>query len=167
VALRSEAQAAAVHAQPSVVRWELPAIITASVVGLAISLYLTSAHYDQVALVCSVGGIIDCGSVTHSAYSELGATSLPISALGSAWFALAGGLAILRTANPAWRVASGPALAQLLVGAAGLGYVLYLVYVELVQLHRVCEWCTAVHVLVLAVFLLTVKHAQEAQPASD
>jgi uncharacterized membrane protein len=35
---------------------------------------------------------------------------------------------------------------------AGVGMVLYLVYAELFILDAICLWCTAVHVLALALF---------------
>jgi uncharacterized membrane protein len=33
--------------------------------------------------------------------------------------------------------------------------VLYLVYAEIVQIHNICLWCTALHLLILVMFLLT------------
>ncbi len=145
--------------------WELSAITVASVVGLGISLYLTAAHYEQVPLACSVSSLIDCGSVTHSAYSEVGATSFPISALGAIWFVLVGTLAVARTSSAAWREAWAALVGQSLLAASGLVYVLYLVYAEIVQLHRICEWCTGVHLITVLVFLLTIVHLQrQAQP---
>ena len=46
------------------------------------------------------------------------------------------------------------------LGAIGLVTALYLVYVEIVRLHALCEWCTAVHVLTLLSFLVAVYRAQ-------
>jgi uncharacterized membrane protein len=42
--------------------------------------------------------------------------------------------------------------------------VLYLVYVEIVILHQICEWCTVVHLLVLASFVLALRRIQQARP---
>jgi uncharacterized membrane protein len=34
--------------------------------------------------------------------------------------------------------------------------VFYLVYAEIVALHKVCAWCTVIHVTILAMLLLAV-----------
>jgi Vitamin K epoxide reductase family len=54
-------------------------------------------------------------------------------------------------------------LFQLLWGAAGLLFVLYLVYCEIVLLHRLCEWCTVIHLLTLATFLVALSRWQQGQ----
>ena len=40
--------------------------------------------------------------------------------------------------------------------------VLYLAYVEIVVLRRICEWCTATHALVLLMLLLALRGLQAA-----
>jgi uncharacterized membrane protein len=40
--------------------------------------------------------------------------------------------------------------------------VLYLIFVELVILHQICEWCTVVHLLVLGTFVLVLRQVQRA-----
>jgi hypothetical protein len=51
-------------------------------------------------------------------------------------------------------------LVQLLWSAAGLLFVLYLVYAEIVKLHSICEWCTSVHILTLITFLIALNRLQ-------
>jgi len=41
--------------------------------------------------------------------------------------------------------------------------ILYLVFVEIVKVHRLCAWCTGVHALVLATFLIAIS-LNEAAP---
>jgi uncharacterized membrane protein len=55
--------------------------------------------------------------------------------------------------------------AQLLWSFAGLLTALYLVYVEIVLLHTICAWCTALHVLILLIFLVTLVQVQQGSPA--
>ena len=126
-----------------------------SIVGLGIAAYLTAAHYQQLPLACSNTGMIDCASVTHSSYS--GVAGIPVSVLGLGWFVLIGccSVATMRTS-----VTGSWLAAQLVLAGGGLLFVLYLVYAELVQLHRICEWCTIVHLLTLGLFLLTVTRLQ-------
>lgn len=133
--------------------WELLALLAISVVGGAIAVYLTLTHFSSLPLLCTVGGPVNCVSVTHSAYSVIPGTSIPISALGIAWFAVSAGLArsSLRLVHFAW-------------AALGVLFVLYLVFVEIVLLHQICEWCTAVHLLVLATFVVALRRLQQTQP---
>jgi hypothetical protein len=42
-----------------------------------------------------------------------------------------------------------------------MAFVLYLVYAEIVLLHTLCEWCTVVHVLTFATFLLALQRWQQ------
>jgi len=142
--------------------WEPPALIAIATAGLAIAIYLTATHADVVPLVCTAGSLLNCSSVTHSAYSVIPGTSIPISVPGVVWFLGSGLLAWTallaarsRRPEPNW-------LRPLhLAWAAGaLLVVLYLVYVEIVILHRICEWCTVVHLLVLASFVLTLRRLQ-------
>jgi uncharacterized membrane protein len=53
-----------------------------------------------------------------------------------------------RAASPLIRWARPAAL------AAGIAFVLYLVYTELLTLGAICLWCTAVHVITVALFAL-------------
>jgi uncharacterized membrane protein len=114
--------------------------------GIAISAYLTISHYQGIPLACAANSTFDCGAVTSSVYSVLPGTGIPVSLLGIGWFLVSGALALATLRRPGRRTG-----AWLEVGwcFAGLAFVLYLVYAELVVIHRICEWCTAVHLLVL------------------
>ncbi len=46
----------------------------------------------------------------------------------------------------------------------GMLTVLYLVYVEIVRLRTICAWCTAFHVLILVMFLVTITQLQAQRP---
>ena len=39
---------------------------------------------------------------------------------------------------------------------AGMGFVLYLIYAELIQIGNICLWCTSVHVITFLLFVLMV-----------
>jgi uncharacterized membrane protein len=142
---------------------DLAALVAMALAGLAISAYLTTVHYAHVPLLCSAGGIVNCAQVTTSAYSVVPGTQVPITIPGMLWFLVSGSLA-----GVAWRMQArtgvAPArlsLAQAGWGAIGLLTVLYLVYVEIVRLHAICEWCTAVHVLTLLTFLVALYRVQQ------
>jgi uncharacterized membrane protein len=86
---------------------------------------------------------------------------MPISVLGLGWFVVLGILALPavspRRREPRWLRTVTFAWAGL-----ALAYVLYLVFLEVVVIHRICEWCTAVHVLVLLSFLVSMRRLQNA-----
>jgi uncharacterized membrane protein len=120
-------------------------------VGVAISAYLVAVHYGHVPLYCADQGIVDCASVLTSPQSSW--FGLPVAAFGVLWFLVAGLLALRArsaAAGPAVRTAN---MAWLLVGAAT---VIYLVYLELVVVGRICLWCTAVHIIVLGSLFLAI-----------
>jgi uncharacterized membrane protein len=102
--------------------------------------------------------VVDCALVTQSRYGLIPGTRLPIGFAGIAWFAVSLGLA-LAAARPRVPPLLG-AGALVAWGLAGLAAALYLVYVELGLLRRLCEWCTAIHVLVLVILLLAVGRLQ-------
>jgi uncharacterized membrane protein len=142
-----------VGAQPGAI-----ALLAFAIAGILIAGYLTAVHYTPLPLVCSTTGLIDCAQVTSSAYSVVPGTTLPITVPGMGWFALSGALAVaalLRRGD-----AGSLRLTHLLWATLGLLAALYLVFVEIVRLHRICLWCSAVHLLLLASFLVALSRVQ-------
>jgi uncharacterized membrane protein len=132
-------------------RWQLPAL-AASVAGVGVSIYLTVVHYSSIPLACPATAQINCEQVLSSAYGVIGGSAVPTSAAGIVWFAASALVA-------AGRLSGRTELArpQLVWSALGLLTVLFLIYVEIVQLGAVCVWCSAAHVLVLLIFLISLQ----------
>ena len=128
-------------------------LLLLSLVGAGIAIYLTGVHYENVPLICSSRGVVDCARVLSSAYSVIPGTTIPITLPGLGWCILSAALAIIGL-RLAWRQRWLSA-AQLLWSLVGMLTVLYLVYVEIVRLHTICAWCTALHALILLMFLIT------------
>lgn len=108
------------------------AAIALALVGVAIAGYLTWVHYAGLSPVC-VGGSHGCETVQTSRYAKVG--GLPVAAIG-----LAGYLAILVSSFPRgypWRAAGA------LMGLIGTAFSIYLTYLELFQIHAICQWCVA------------------------
>jgi uncharacterized membrane protein len=116
------------------------AVAVLSLAGAGIAAYLTYAHYRGVVPVCTVGG---CETVLTSEYAEL--AGVPVAALG-----LAAYVALLVTA---FLPSVEAAAAGLAIALGGLGFALYLVYVQLVVLDAVCVWCMASDVVMVLVTL--------------
>ncbi|HEY2594965.1 MAG TPA: vitamin K epoxide reductase family protein [Chloroflexota bacterium] len=138
-----------------------PAVL--GVAGLLISAYLVGTHYfsDQVPLACATGGIVDCEQVTNSAQSMVG--PLPVALLGLVWFCVFLGILAIRTLWPQ------ALMLQVAWSIAGLLTVFYLVYAELFLIGAICLWCTAIHAIVVGLFLLTLwdATAPSVEPASS
>ena len=57
----------------------------------------------------------------------------------------------------AWRMQRREvAVLRLAAMVAGMGFVMYLIYAEVVQIQDICEYCTGVHVITFLLFCITV-----------
>ena len=121
------------------------AAIAISVAGIAVSIYLTALHYAGVVPACAGAGAINCEAVLSSPYAVIVGTTTPTSALGIVWFSVS---AALWATRPGW--------IQVAWSVVGILGVLYLVFVEIVLVGAICLWCTAAHVLVVALLLIAV-----------
>jgi uncharacterized membrane protein len=133
----------------------VPFTMVVTVAGTAVSAYLTIAHYSNPELlVCSDSGTVNCNAVTTSAQSEL--FGVPVALLGLLWFA---GMMVV-CLPVAWRASSQWVhLARLAGSVAGMGFVLWLLYAELIIVRAICLWCTVAHVLAFALFAVLVTYA--------
>ncbi len=148
-------------------------LLAFSLLGAGIAIYLTSVHYENTPLVCSESGLINCAQALSSPYAVIPGTALPITLPGLGWCLVNAVLAIagLYASTGLWlrRIQ----VAQFVLALSGLLAVLYLVYAEIVRLHTICAWCTAFHVLILLVFLITLVQLQsspltlEAEPETQ
>jgi uncharacterized membrane protein len=120
-------------------------------VGIAISIYLLIVHYDQGALICSNSGTVNCFKVLTSPSSVIFGVPVPI--FGMVFFIGMGVICL----PFAWRFdAAWLAWGRIAAAVAGIGMVVYLVYQEALVLHTICLWCTGVHVLTFAMFLIII-----------
>jgi uncharacterized membrane protein len=132
-------------------RWLVTACLVLSILGLAVSAYLTYEHFALSGgqqLSCPIGGK-SCTAVTTSPQSKL--LGVPVALLGLLYY-----VAMVVLNLPAlWR-ASIPAVkwVRLAAGAAGMVFVLWLVYAELYLIHAICMWCSIVHILTFVLFCL-------------
>jgi uncharacterized membrane protein len=122
-----------------------------SLLGLADSTYLTITHFESGLLKCSAHGFIDCAAVTTSPESRL--VGIPVAFLGLAFYVAMTAINLPRF----WKTTDvRVAWLRLAMVVSGIGFVLYLVYCELFLIKSICEYCTGVHILTFALFILVV-----------
>jgi uncharacterized membrane protein len=128
--------------------------------GLGASIYLTIAHYDaSVTLVCSDKGLVNCAEVTTSPQSMVFGV-FPVAVLGLAYYVF------MTVLNSPWvwrlqqdgseQLSTRLRYTRLAAVVAGMAFVLYLIYAELIQIGAICLWCTSVHVATFLLFTLVV-----------
>jgi uncharacterized membrane protein len=121
-----------------------------SLIGLGIATYLTIAHFvGTQALVCSDNGLINCSAVTTSAQSHF--LGLPVSVLGLAYYVVM----VVINSPPMW-YSPDRRVHLLRVGLMilGMAFALYLVSAELLIIDKICIWCTGVHIVTFALFVV-------------
>ena len=126
--------------------WARTAALGLSVAGLAVSVYLTVDHFTtRTVLACPANASVDCHKVTTSEYASV--LGIPVALYGLVFFV---GMVAL-TLPYAWR---DPRLRRVRLGASlvGVASVIYLVGAELFGVGAICLWCTAVHVITVAIF---------------
>jgi uncharacterized membrane protein len=124
-----------------------------SLFGLGVSIYLTIAHYDTgVSLACPDTGVINCAKVTSSTQSVVFGI-FPVAVLGLAFYVFMAAI----NSPWGWRL-NRPDVNWLRLGSVivGMGFVIYLVFAEVVQIGNICLWCTSVHVATFLLFALLV-----------
>ncbi len=106
-----------------------------AIAGIGIALYLTIVRFTGSDIYCTMSD--GCEMVNSSKYSKLG--PFPVALLGSLFYA---GLLELGIVALVWhfRWVAPLALAATLFG---LGFSLYLTYLELAVIHAICMWCVA------------------------
>jgi uncharacterized membrane protein len=146
-------------ADPLVQRWVPPVSLVLSVLGLAVSVYLTVEHYtSSTTLACPDTGALNCLKVTTSEQSAV--FGVPVALLGLLYFSVMVVLSLL------WRTTRREVrLGRLAFTAVGVLFVAWLVYAELFTLDAICLWCTAVHVLAVGLFAVTALGTAYADPA--
>ncbi|HET7017877.1 MAG TPA: vitamin K epoxide reductase family protein [Streptosporangiaceae bacterium] len=124
--------------------------------GFGVSIYLTITHYDtHITIACSDNGLVNCQKVTTSSQSMVFGI-FPVAVLGLAFYTF-----MVAINSPlGWRF-SQPLVRWARLGSVivGMGFVLYLIYAEIIEIGNICLWCTSVHVVTFLMFALLVYDA--------
>jgi uncharacterized membrane protein len=137
---------------PAWLQWSTLAL---ALVGLGLSAYETYAHFNGSRLAgCPTGGngTFNCTAVITSSQSMVFGV-FPVAVLGLAFYVV-----VTALMTPwAWRIQRREVgLLRLAAMIAGMGFVMYLIYAEVVQIQDICEYCTGVHIITFLLFCITV-----------
>jgi len=125
------------------------AYIVLSLIGFAVSLYLTVEHFLKSQGACDFNATVSCSLVNTSIYSEI--LGIPVAIFGLLWF-----VALFLLAWQAYTKKDKKQQKRLLYwNISGLLFVVYLIIAELL-LKAICPLCTAVHVIVLVALGLSI-----------
>jgi vitamin-K-epoxide reductase (warfarin-sensitive) len=141
-------------------RWILLGIVLLSAAGVAVSAVALHQHYqkDETSF-CDIGANFNCDIVNRSIYSEV--MGIPVAGIG-----IAGYLALLVLATVLRARAEAPPL--LLLGSlAGLGFALYLTYIEKYVLATWCILCLSSLALISGIAILSVALAVMGRRRAD
>jgi uncharacterized membrane protein len=149
------------HLWPYGLPWQVPTSSIISLIALGVAIYLTVVHYvTSVPLACPNTGTFNCELVVTSPQSVL--FGLPIAVYGDIWI-----FVMLILFLPwAWYASAGLGrfgqqfgtwigYARLAGAFLGMGFVIYLIYLELYVINHVCLWCTSVQITTF-ILLITV-----------
>ena len=122
-----------------------------SLLGLADSTYLTIAHFQANLLsqTCPANSVDNCVAVTTGPWSH--PFGIPVAILGLAFY-----VAFVTINLPYFWKTKDVRVHWLraAMSVSGIGFVLYLIYVELFLAKLICLYCTGVHIVTFALFIL-------------
>jgi len=121
------------------------AIAALGVLGVGIAGYLTWVHYAGIQPFCVAGGG-GCEKVQTSRYAEL--AGIPVAVIG-----LGGYLTILASLLVP---GDNGRLATAALALTGMGFSIYLTYLELFEIDAICQWCVASATVMTAIAALSV-----------
>jgi uncharacterized membrane protein len=126
----------------------LVTIAILALAGVAVSAYALWQHYAPLgAAFCNLNESFSCDLVNKSAYSEF--LGIPVAGIGIAGYVVLGVLATAALVRPEWLSAALPWLLAASLG--GLGFSMYLTYLELFVIGAICVLCVTSQALILGI----------------
>jgi uncharacterized membrane protein len=129
--------------------WAVTTTFALSLIGLALATYLTITHFEPQALYCTDKGFINCGVVTTSGESRL--LGIPVAFLGL------GTYLVMTVLNSPWGWRARNYwlhVARFVIAIISMGFVLWLLYAELIIINNLCLYCTGVHIVTFALLIV-------------
>jgi uncharacterized membrane protein len=124
--------------------------------GIFVALYLLLYKLGMIGhLSCSVGS---CETVNTSKWAKF--MGAPVAGWGVAYYV---GLFILAIVGTSERFVDSVGFSKLLAIVAATGFVfsLWLTYLELFQIHAICQWCVISAIIVTIIFFVSLADLRE------
>jgi uncharacterized membrane protein len=122
-----------------------------ALIGLGIATYLTIVHYAGGAPVCAIAH--GCETVQRSSYAKVAGVPVALTGL----FGYLAVLVSLTRDGEDWRLATA------FLSLAGVGFSLWLTWVEVGVLHAICIWCVGSAVCMAALASLSMVRVMTAR----
>lgn len=151
-----------IHKEGTVLRL----ILVLSLVGLAVSGYLTYVHYNRAEGVCPIGG--GCSDVWDSEYAAI--LGIPVALIGFLGYIALFGMSYLRLYYPDLGIAENFPTYMLLISIIGAAFSIYLTLIEIFVIQAICDWCfTAFLVMMTILGLLAygILKGRDEKPAAE
>jgi uncharacterized membrane protein len=113
-----------------------------AIAGVVVSILAFHVHYSTETQPCSINEKWDCGVVNHSPFAEI--AHIPVAAIGIAGYLALAGLAFMRQRALTF-----------LAAEAGLGFALWLTFIEEYVLQVWCLYCVISLGVILLITLLS------------
>lgn len=137
-------------------------LATLALAGIFVATYLLLYKLGKIGnLSCSIGS---CETVNSSKWARfLGA---PVAAWGVAYYVA---FFLIATVSTIERYADSLLLAGIMLFIASVGFIFsaYLTYLELFQIHAICQWCVISAILATAIFLVATLEFRELRTAQQ
>ncbi|MGD0691487.1 MAG: vitamin K epoxide reductase family protein [Acidimicrobiales bacterium] len=129
--------------------WAIATTFILSLIGLALSTYLTITHFRPADLFCTENGVFNCGLVTNSGESRF--IGIPVAFLGL------GTYVVMTVLNSPWMWRAKNYwihVARYVLSIVSMCFVLWLITAELLIIKSLCLYCTGVHIVTFALFIV-------------
>ena len=129
--------------------------------GIFVALYLLLYKLGMIGhLNCSVGS---CETVNTSKWAKF--MGAPVAGWGVAYYV---GLFVLAIVSTGEKYADSIGMSKVLVFVATTGFLfsLWLTYLELFQIHAICQWCVVSAIIVTVIFIMTLVDLREVSASS-
>lgn len=151
-----------IHKEGTVLRL----VLVLSLVGLAVSGYLTYVHYNRAEGVCPIGG--GCFDVWDSEYSVI--FGIPVALIGFLGYIALFGMSYLRLYYPELGIAENFPTYMLLISIVGAGFSIYLTLIEIFVIQAICDWCFSAFLVMMAILGLLaygILKGRDEKPAAE
>ncbi len=151
-----------IHKEGTVLRL----ILVLSLVGLAVSGYLTYVHYNRAEGVCPIGG--GCFDVWDSEYSVV--FGIPVALIGFLGYIALFGMSYLRLYYPDLGIAENFPTYMLLISITGGAFSIYLTLIEIFVIQAICDWCFSAFLVMMTILGLLaygILKGRDEKPAAE